>query len=218
MQSLTKAKDKANNGDNILFKGNDETKYEKLSPFTAKLEMGQILVSVRRPSMVGLLQTPIGELVLSCDSDSIVTWDGELLRVMNLSGRGAVCKINLTKEIFGEDKQEIIALAPGYELVAGPKKVRRIDMRPNDGIGRRAFQLLASGHIAISEFSVESVLNNSALIASLNQGQTGPKERRILGDMSKMAAVLNCINGAYGYTSDGKPEQGIAGKPNSGPN
>ncbi len=84
-----------------------------------------------------------------------------------------------------------IQLAPGFEFVAGDRKLGGADLRPKDGIARRHFKFLEGGHLAVSEFSVDSAIKNNDLIADIRQNTTGVKERRILSDMSKMAAVLN---------------------------
>ena len=51
----------------------------------------------------------------------------------------------------------------------------------------------------MSEFSVDSAIKNNDLIADIRQNTTGVKERRILSDMSKMAAVLNYTRGEGGF-------------------
>jgi hypothetical protein len=72
-------------------------------------------------------------------------------------------------------------------------------LRPHDGISRRRTKVLNQGYVALSEFSVESVLHTSSLIANMTQKESDAKEKRIISDMSKMAAVLNQVNGSSGY-------------------
>lgn len=58
--------------------------------------------------------------------------------------------------------------------------------------------------MGISEISVESILHASDLIANLQQQDSGARERRILADMSKMAAVRNRVNGTCGFDAQPK--------------
>ena len=69
--------------------------------------------------------------------------------------------------------------------------------------------------MAISEFSVQSVLSNSAVIVQIAQQSTNAKEARVLSQMSKMAAVLNYVNSPYGYTVEGAT--GVASAPGKQP-
>ncbi len=87
-------------------------------------------------------------------------------------------------------------------LVAGQEKITRSTLRPKDGIARRYQKVLENGHLAVSEFSLESAISSCDMLVDLQQKTTGVKERRILSDMSKMAAVLNYKNGSQGYTAE----------------
>jgi hypothetical protein len=199
------------NSDWILVHGEQDSKYGKVSPTTVKLESGGVLVSVRRPSKYALIQTPDGIVSLGADGDVLASYKDGVLRLHNLSTRGSKCKIKLDSKVLGNG--QAVALAPGYEMVASDRTLTRSDLRPSDGIARRGFSLLANGHVGVNEFSVESFLNSSSIIASVVAGGKDPKETRILNDMSKMAAVLNYVNGNYGYT--GGAATGLASKPGS---
>ena len=138
------------------------------------------------------------------NSDFIVKFDADTLRITNADARGRNLRIFLNKGPFSKNKTHV-SIKSGYELVIGSNKLTRSDMRPADGIARRHFQVLDNGHLAISEVSVGSIISASSLIANIRQNTTGSIERRIIGDMSKMAAVLNHMNGTQGFTIEGNP-------------
>jgi hypothetical protein len=193
----------------ILVRGDEHSVYVKTTTTTVKLDGGTILVSVRRPSKYAVIQTPDGVVSLGSDGDVLVSFIDGSLRIDNLSSRGVRCKVKLNGSVLDGNSQAL-AIAPGYELVAADHKLVRSEVRPADGIARRGFQLMANGHVAVNEFSVESFLSSSAIIASLAGHSDAAKEQRILKDMSKMAAVLNYINGPSGYSQS---NAGLASKP-----
>ena len=185
----------------ISIKKTDGTVYEKVGSFVVKLVKGEILVSVKRPSQTAMIQIPLlGAISVTANGDVIVKFVDGVLRVLNLDGTGQSIKVQLNRGPFAGDADPTVAVAPGFELIAGDKKLTRAELRPKDGIARRHFKVLENGHLAISEISVESVLNASDVIADFRQKVSGVKERRILSDMSKMAAVLNHTNGTQGFT------------------
>jgi hypothetical protein len=187
-------------GEWILVRGEQESKFTRPNEYTAKLEQGTILVSVRRPSQVALVETPIGDVALHADGDVMLAWNDGVLRIFNISAIRSECKAKFENTVFGDSKSRTVTIRTGYEVVAcADHKLGRAEMRPSDGVARRRAQLVADGHIGVSEFSVESMLQSSLTIAHI-AAQHDPKDTRILGQMSKMAAVLNVVNSPYGYT------------------
>lgn len=170
---------------------------------------------MRRPSDLALVLTPLGEIALHSDGDVLLTYTGDVLRIYNISALGNDCKVKFGREVIGENKSECVKLKVGFEIVASTHKLGRVDLRPADGVARRRAQLLNNGHMAISEFSVQSVLSNSAVIVQIAQQSTNAKEARVLSQMSKMAAVLNYVNSPYGYTVEGAT--GVASAPGKQP-
>ena len=184
----------------ISIKQTDGTVYKKLSDYVIKLVKGEILVSVKRPSETAIIETPYGAVSVNANGDVIVKVENGTQRVTNLDGTGQSIKVQLNQGPFAGPADPTVAIAPGFELVAKSTKLTRLDLRPKDGIARRHFKVLENGHMAISEISIESVLNASDVMADFRQNLTGSKERRILSDMSKMAAVLNYKNGTQGFS------------------
>lgn len=189
--------------------GAEDSNFKRPSPYTAVLEEGTILVSVRRPSHLALIKTPLGDISLNSDGDLAITFKDGLLRIQNISGRGTVSKVKFKDNVCDELDGKVISIAAGYELLGSDHKITRAELRPSDGIARRGSKVLANGNLAINEFSVESFLNSSVLIAAMVNNTVDKQERRILADMSKMAAVLNYFNGTHGYTTE---STGLASK------
>lgn len=174
----------------------DPNSYKRDSQYLVTLISGTVLVSVKRPSMMGLLITPIGEIAFSANSDAFVSFENGVVRIRNIDGMGSNIKVQLTK---GPNAGKAYAIAPGYEVVIGEQKLTRNELRPKDGLLRRRPQLLADGFVGISQFQVESALQQSAIVAQMQQQESDAKTKRVLADMSRMAAVLNHVNGYEGY-------------------
>jgi hypothetical protein len=202
-------------GQGILVRALNNAKYDRPSLESVTLHEGSILVSVRRPSRLGLITTPQGVVSVAADSDVIVSYHEGIVRVLNLTGMNESVKMKVhhemvqAKVVTGPDsgqaapaadppKAMALAIKVGNELIVGDLPLVKSDLRPADGIGRRRFCLLESNYLAVNEFSLETVLTTSDMMVDLVQKVDGLKERRIIGDLSKMAAVLNYLNGA-GY-------------------
>ena len=223
----------------ILVRSLENASFTRPSLASVKLESGSILVSVRRPSRLGVISTPQGDVSASADSDVIVTYKDGLLRVLNLTGHGEAVKVkvhssNVSSKIISSSAESnldtkpeakldtklepshepivsqpvAIAVKVGHEIVSSDHALTRADLHPHDGIARRRFGFVETSVnqkenvLAVSEFSLESVLTSSDLLVDLSQKTSGLKERRIMGDLSKMAAVLNYMNGQQGFVSN----------------
>jgi hypothetical protein len=174
--------------------------FSKPNNYTANLKSGDVIVSVKNPSKLAFVKTPYGDIAVGANSDVMVTYNQGVLRILNFDGEGRVLKVKLNKGPFAGPSDPTVIIAPGYELVASDKLITRAEMRPKDGIARRNGKTLDKGYMSICQFSLESAAHNVGMLMNLQQTTTGIKERRIMTDLSKMAAVLNQRSGQQGYT------------------
>lgn len=182
----------------ITVKWIEGSRFNKQNEYIVKFDHGEILVSVKKPSKQAVIKTPFGTVAIASNGDVLARLEKGVLRVANLDGTGKTIKAKFDRKgLF--DKPVILALAAGSEIVAGEKKLSRRDLRPKDGLARRGFKIIENSHLAISEISVHSILMHNDLMTDLRQANSGVKERRILGDVSKMAAILNARNGTQGF-------------------
>jgi hypothetical protein len=186
--------------DQVLVRGTEGSKFKKVNSYSVDFEDGEILVSVRRPTSVAFVTFGDRKLALSPDADVMLKRSGDVYRIVNLDGRGENVRIKLNGSEGGSQSAKVIALAPGYELVVSNRVLKHLDIRIADGCARRHFKILEDGKVSVCEIRTESVLHASAVIGALTTVESD-KTRRILGDMSKMAAVLNYVNGTEGYTT-----------------
>lgn len=190
--------------DSLLVRVTAETVFQKTASYSAKFESGEMLAAARKPTRLAFVDFAYGRIALSPDSDIMIKNVGDVVHIVNFDGRGETVKIKLAESSGSEQNAKVIALAPGYELVVGNRVLKHHDVRIADGCARRHFKMLDNGKIAVCEISTESVLTRSAVVAELKP-QEADKERRILADMSKMAAVLNYVNGTNGFKADAAP-------------
>lgn len=190
--------------DGVFVRTAKDAKIDQLNPDLVKLHTGQVLVAVSHPSKSALVQTYLGDISIQAEGQVIVSFDNGLLRVKNLIGQGNKVTIRLDKGPFSGQADPVYAISTGYELTAGNRKINVADLHPADGIGRRGVHLLAKGYLAISQISLSSVLASSDLLADMAQQTSGAKEKRLLSDLSKMAAVLDYVNGSAGYVAQRK--------------
>lgn len=191
--------------DSIVIKLRPNSEFAKLTEYSLELSSGQLLVSVRRPSRMALLECTELEVAVAADSDVLFTRENGVVRIANLTGLNDAVKVKLKQPAEGGTGTKVFSVKPGYEfIIKTAGQLKKIDVRTADGIARRHFCFLENGHAAIAEISVESMLKDCDLIAQLDQESSGVKEKRILTDMSKMAAVLNYVNGGAGYRSEGQ--------------
>ena len=197
--------------DGLYYRSHADTQYTHPNNFEIVLTSGEVFVSVRHPSHNLVVTTPFGTVSGLANCDAIVSYNNGVLHVFNLNvGSGAI-QVKLDKGHLAGPADPILELAPGFELVAADHKLVRSDIRPSDGVGRKNTHLLENGYVATSIYSAESLLNSSEMIAGMAQQAAGTKEQRIVSDLSKMAAVLNYVNGSGGYEVTSKVPSGSSG-------
>jgi hypothetical protein len=198
-QSFPRENPKADDPDGILVKWLPDTIYTKLQNNIVKLTSGQILISIKSPARQASLLTAFGTIALTANADILASFENGILRLKNMDGVGLKVKVKLSSGHFAGQKPIIVSVAPGYEFTASDHVLTRPELRPKDGIARRFIKVLEQGQLAIAEFSPASAITSSALLVDLRQSVNGVKERRIISDMSKMAAVLNYKMGEGGF-------------------
>lgn len=184
--------------DFILVQTEDQTVLQRESPYLVTLSSGTVLASVKRPSAMGMIHTEVGEVAFAANSDAFISYKDGVLRVRNIDGMGATLKVRINK---GPETGKTYAVSPGYELVISDHKLSRSDLRPTDGILRRKSQAFENGFAAVSQFHVESAISQSSLVSKISKAEGDAKSKRIVSDMSRMAAVLNHVQGTGGFTN-----------------
>lgn len=181
--------------DFILVQGEADAETHRESPYLVSLIRGTVLASVRRPSTMGMLTTPIGKVSFAANSDAFITYNDGVLRVKNVDGLSRTIRVQLSS---GPLSGKIYSVQPGYELVVSDHKLTRADLRPNDGVLRRQAQTFDDGYAGASQYQVESALSASTVVAQLSTKTGDAKASRVLTDMSRMASVLNHVQGGAG--------------------
>lgn len=132
--------------DGIIVRAEESASYQRPSPCVLKLILGRAIVSVRRPSDCGLVQTPLGDVALESNSDVLVCAEKDLVRLLNLGSSGNNCKVKPENGVISEVKNHhILSIKPGFELVISLAKLNKLQLRPGDGIARRRAKLYEEG-------------------------------------------------------------------------
>jgi hypothetical protein len=122
-----------------------------------------------------------------------------------MTARGTSCKVLISHTDLGIS--QLVALAPGYELVVGNHPLKVGEMRPPDAIARRRHRLMEGQETSVSEISLNSLLDYNPIINGMLRDDN-PRELAALQHVSKMAAVLDYVRGTKGFTV--APATGVA--------
>jgi hypothetical protein len=141
------------------------------------------------------VKTNFGDVVIKKGAMVALDSTGGALRVKSCSGPG-----HTTVRLAGKS----ISLAPGQELLVSTRKPTKELLAPADGVGRRMVSqhsLMSDLHIAVSDISLVSYLQNAHFLSHL-RASTSPVEKRMLGALLKTAASIETVTRARGaYTA-----------------
>lgn len=187
--------------DFVRAEGEPGSEFHKLNSYTVDVQFGRVLVSVRKPTRLAFITSPLAKVSITGDADLLVTEDADTIRIINMTGRNESVKVKLNHSAAAAAGGKVIALAPGYEIIASKNVLKRSLIRVADGLARRNFKLLEDGSCAVCEISVESVLAGSSLVANFSRDRED-LQKRVVSDISKMAAVLNYVHGSEGFVRE----------------
>jgi hypothetical protein len=201
--------------DGIIVKADSNCDFTHSEPGNIDLSGGRLFVSVRKPAKLAFINTPHAIIAVYADAEVLITFRDGVLKVVNLSGIGERVKVKIhhasvTATINGTSYSEaktegiVMAVKLGHELSASDRPLSAADLRPADGMARRRAALFENDCLAVSEFSLEAALNQCELLKQLNSQPRGSREKKIFGDLSKMASVLNYFNGQGGFDGRGR--------------
>ncbi|MBU6454501.1 MAG: hypothetical protein KGS72_22220 [Cyanobacteria bacterium REEB67] len=201
--------------DGIIVKADSCCDFARPEPGNIDLSSGRLFVSVRKPARLAFINTPHAIVAVYADAEVLVTFRDGVLKVVNLSGIAERVKVKIhhasvTATIngtsYGEARTEgiVMAVKLGHELSASDRPLSAADLRPADGCPRRRAALFENDCLAVSEFSLEGALNQCELLKQLNNQPRGSREKKIFGDLAKMASVLNYFNGQGGFDGQGR--------------
>lgn len=161
------------------------------------LERGEILVVAKKLSTV-----KVGEQTVTVQPGSIAlvrVFDG-VLKVRNLyetAGNGVRANVS----------DRYVDLCVGQELVVGSSGSLIGKAMHADRISRRStrdFELAENNRLVRSEFSIVSIMQNSAVLSHLMNSER-KDDKAIVDKLTKMAAVMQTVTATHGAYSQPNP-------------
>jgi hypothetical protein len=175
----------------IQIKSAEGTALSNPTPYTTDLQSGSVLVSVQKSGRAALVDTPARTVSGCANAAVLVDYNNGVMRVANLTGVANAVRVKFGGQVY--------SVPAGVELIVASQPFTKSDLRPADGLARRNMQVLQGVDAAIAEFSVESSLEGSSLISGLLASSV-KGEQRVHNKIARMAAVLNYVAGAEGFT------------------
>lgn len=157
-----------------------------------QLLSGSVLLSLPSSRNSVLLETVLGNIWVGKQSNVLVNLRNGLLQIQNLDSAGQ----NVRFQMAGS--RDVIALRPGFELLASTSPLQLSAIRPLDGVARRHQIMLDNNRLAVSEINLASLIKNQPLLSSL-QSSSNTSERRVFDRLVKTAAILDMTRGRAGF-------------------
>ncbi len=161
-----------------------------------QLTSGSVLLSLPSSKNSVLLETALGNIWIGRQSNVLVNLTNGLLQIQNLDSAGQ----NVRFQMAGS--QNVIAIRPGFELLASARPMQPSSIRPLDGVARRHQIMMDNNRMAVSEINLASLIKNQPLLSSL-QSSPNSSERRVFDRLVKTAAILDMTRGRAGFVIAG---------------
>ena len=167
--------------------------YSIVSNGPPRIEAGQFVINPNTGSAPSQFALPGGSL-LSVRSPAIasVTSSNGITRIVNLNGTGKNVVVKLPTN-------QVVAVAPGFELVTGNRSLTPADILTADGIARRDAVLINGGSLGVAEVSLPSVLKNTSALASLVLNPVNDQQKKLSNQLLKSVAALTVLRGNQGF-------------------
>jgi hypothetical protein len=188
----------ANKAD-FLVRAEDDASFKLNDDGSIQVQSGTVYIASRKRNVPLVIKTAAGAVAVRGSADLLVSNNDGVLRVANISARGTHCRLALNESIIGHQSGPM-ALAAGYEVVAASRPLLRGEFRPADNIGRRGAASMAGGRIVVNEFSTESFVSGSKIIAAMTGETRTAQQQQVLATLPKYAAAIDYLNGSDGYT------------------
>ena len=161
-----------------------------------QLLQGSLLLALPSAKNSVLVDTAVGKVWVGKQSNVLVNLTNGVLQIHNLDSAGQ----NVRFQMSGEPA--VVAIRPGYELLASRNSLPVSTLRPADGVARRNQIMLNNSRMAVSEINLPSLIKNQPLLSAL-ESSTDASERKVFDRLVKTAAILDLTRGRGGFASSG---------------
>lgn len=170
---------------------------EFLSPKDGVIEMrsGSMFLEVEETTKLKINKSNV---IANAGAVVGIESDGKTARIKSCSMPGTVALDVGNAEL---------PLRAGHELTISERKMSEQDIMSHDGVGRRALSFHSDGkrHVALSEFSICSLIKTTTYLRPLQHPATVDGERK-LDRLLKVAAATEVMGSKHGRYQTAKPE------------
>jgi hypothetical protein len=160
----------------ILLRTDEKSEWHKQSNGQFRLDKGQVLMSVSKPSRAAVLCAGNREVLVQEGAVAFISWKLGQLTVLNLGGSGPRVKIrqmpprghsrDLEDTTVSVPNDKVIGLMPGYEISFGEET----DQDSHRGMSRGLSVEVPALGASLVETSIEDVCATNELLRSITAG------------------------------------------------
>jgi hypothetical protein len=175
-------------GEPVKVLAEDGTMFREIKEGEFELKSGTLFVDSPANTVI---KTKLGAVQAGKDSRISLEYEKGKLRVQSCSGPG---KVSVK---CGDD---VIALAPGKEVLITEKAIAKDEAIEDDGIGRRqlsAYQMKNKNYAIVGDFAIVSLLNSARHLRSLREPIT-ETDSQMRHKIEKVAAVVEYTSSSRG--------------------
>lgn len=170
-----------------------DAQFKQTQPGVFELQAGQLLLSSGKRSVPVTVKLRSGhQVIVEKNADVLVSVDGDVVRVNNLTGVGNNVKVQLAAD--SSEKSTVLSVDAGFEFVAKKFATQPADVRPDDGVARRNTVVADNGKFGISEVHAPTLIRRNDLLRSVF-GAKGGSDKKVADNILKVAASIATVRG-----------------------